>query len=344
MTVVDVSGMLYTYTSISKNSKSVNSVTVKGVNIAGVKAVLELCAKNLKANRRTVLCLDSFTEKKEKAIGGYKANRTFNPDIAVQNMIIEQYFPYFGVDVLKCNGREADDLIYSVVHSNVEEYLEIEVMTGDKDVYGCLISDKVYITGINSNTPSVDVLNYPKVVCNYDDLVPYNCILPHLTLFGKRSNNLGVLKIDKMNRQYFNDYLFFIESRGDWENASSIENLIDFLDSGKVREEHIETICERALLTYPKIEQYKIDPIAPKIDSEKLIQFLSYMRLNVAANIYGATKYLNTVPVDRNLETLMKNLYLSVKNGTMCSDLGIDPSLNSVQPATTSEFLEVDEW
>lgn len=343
VSIVDVSGMLYTYTSVANSSISKNSYTVRGVNIAGVKAVLDLCAKNARHLRRTVLCLDSFSDKRGTNTNGYKSNRKFNPEIAVQNDIIAKYFPYFGINVMRKTGREADDLIYSAVKACKENFVEIEVITGDKDIYGC-VDGTVSVVGVNSNCPSVNVENFSSVA-DSRGYVEYNCILPYLAFFGKPSNNLGVLKVDRKHKDYYESFVEFAKSNNLLEKGSDLNTLLMFIENSDMPEEHITALAERALLTYPRIDEMSILPLGPDIDTEKLIQFCSFMKFTSSAEMFGIISGLQTFSQNTELATYMKQLNISVKNGTMCADLGIDPALNQVSEFTpTSEFRGVEEW
>lgn len=340
LTIIDVSGLLYTYTSVSLIARDQSAVMVKGVNIAGVKAVLEMCASCYKQQRRVLLCLDTFTDKKNTS-SEYKANRTFVPQVAYQADIIEAYFKDFGVDVYRIKGYEADDLIYSAVLSNVNNFSDIEVVTGDKDIYGCIVAPHVRVTGVNSKSPSIDVYNYETCVDSKVD-IPYNCILPYLTLFGKQSNNLKKLKIDGMNKEYFDEFVKMVNNY-EASMGSDLSVMIDFLKSGVVREEHVEIIAERALLTYPQLIDLKLDVDGPNINADSICKFCNFFKQYTAANMYGVINYINSVEIDPSMPTMMKRIYASIKSGTKMADMGLMEGA-SMQVTGTTEFVGVDDW
>lgn len=338
--VYDVSALLYTYTCITQGKKNVKASIVKGINVSGVKAVMEMIAKAKQNNIRVVLCLDSYCDKKRES-KEYKANRVYHPEIHVQSEIIDTYFRDFGVDVIRVPGYEADDLIYSVVESNLDKFNDIEVIAGDADIYGCMISPKVHILGANSTRPSFDISEYSTCV-KAGEVIKYNCIIPYMTFFGKASNNLNKLPLDKMNSYYLEEFEKMLEKDNALPFGSRLEYMINFLNSNVVKQEHIELIAHRASLTYPKLLDKQIERKGPKPDAEKLTQFLSYFRFTNTAGIYGVMRYLDAVSVNPSMNSLMKRLYATVTTGTMMADKGLNQQ-SFVTPIinVSEEFTEV---
>ncbi len=343
LVVIDVSPILWTYTCTAGYAKSSGAITVKGVKVPGIKALLEICAKNYANNYRTVLCMDSYSELRRKN-SNYKANRTFNPVIAAQNDIVERYFKDFGVDVLKCPGWEADHLIYSVVYSNINKFREIEVITCDKDIYGVIIAPNVQIIGANSQSPTVNVANYSNVISGEIE-IPYNMILPYNTLYGKPSNTLRKLRLNGQNEKYFNQIYEMVKD--DPSKGSDLDVLVDFLSTDTVPAEHIEKIAEQAQYTYPRTKDIQIEPEGPKPIYENLLSFCAFYKQYTSADIYGFTRHLSSAPIPRELATFIKNLFITIKNGTKSVDNGLKPDTapqEIYKTGNTSEFLEVEEW
>lgn len=342
MQIIDVSSILYTYTTTSQYARDRHAVTVKGVNIAGVKAVIEMVGRAYQNNLRVVLCLDSFSDKR-KTNPEYKSNRVFHPEIAVQSEIISTYFNKFGIDVLKAPGKEADDLIYSVVHSNVNDFIEINIVTADQDIYGSVIAPHVTITGSNSKAPSIDVSNYEKCVSS-KAYVPYNCILPYIVFYGKPSNALKKLPVDGQNSYYFEKFCQMVSEKGMQADGSNVEMMVEFLDSGIVKPEHIDTITNRALLVYPKIDYIPINKISTVPDVNALCAFMSFFNQNSAAALFGLQRVYRNVPTDMSMNSLMKRLYSTVASGTMMVDRGLRPESSTPLVSLTQEFEEVEQW
>lgn len=343
--VVDVSAVLHTYTSYSISRKDTSAVTVKGVNIAGVKAIAEICAINYRDRRRVVLCLDNYDKKRGENDDGYKANRKFPPDIAAQTKIIQTYFDKFGVTVLSPTGtREADDLLYSAVISNLDRFHDIEVITGDADNYGCIEAPHVHITGVNSLSPSISVSNYSDCVSSHAN-VPYNCILPYLVFTSKRSNNLNVLPLDGKNSYYFDEFVKMLQKDEDMEHGSRVEKMIAFLESGIVAPEHVDAIVQRCMRTYPQMQNIELDCRGPALDTEVMATVLNFLRLNTAAKCYGMSGALSSAKDDPALRTLMKQLFKMVKTGVAYADAGIRYDLNRADlQISSNEFREVGDW
>lgn len=341
LTVVDVSGMLYTYTCVADKMKFKGSSHIGGVNVAGVKSIIDLCSMRYMQRRRVVLCLDSYSDKKRDS-KQYKANRKYPPQIDVQTEIISTYFKNFGVDVLQRDGLEADDLIYSTVLCNKDKFSSIEVITGDKDIYGCMVAPNISIIGVNSVTPSFDISAYESCVLKNREM-PYNCILPYLVLFGKESNNLHKLRLGGMNDEYFDKYVEYVRSKGDMSLGSDLGTWIEFLETGIINKDYLDDIVEQSLLVFPKIVNINIELQAPAIDPIKLVQFLSYFRMNEAAKGYGLLGSLNSAEIDRGMKTLMKRLYSTVTDGVKYADAGLMPEANTLN-YKTDEFLGVEDW
>lgn len=342
MQILDVSSILYTYTATSQYVRDRHAVTVKGVNVAGVKAVIEMMGRAYINNYRVVLCMDSFSDKR-KANSEYKSNRVFHPEIAVQSEIISTYFNKFGIDVLKSSGKEADDLIYSTVMSNVDDYIEMNIITADQDIYGAVIAPHVSIIGSNSRAPSITIDNYEDCVSSKTK-IPYNCVLPYIVFFGKPSNALKKLPIDNKNTEYFDKFCQYVSENNLKTHGSEVETLIAFLETGAVDSRHIDTIVERALLVYPRIDYVPINKRAEEIDVEALCSFLNFFNQPMAANLYGLQRVYQTVPIDKSMNSMMKRLYNTVSTGTIAADRGLRQESGTPLISYTNEFEEVEQW
>lgn len=348
--ILDVSNIIYVATAVSNEVQDRRVVTCKGVNIAGVTEIMQRIAMNYQFNRRTVLCLDSFSDKRAKS-SGYKANRSFHPEIAVQSEIIAQYFDKFGVNVLKKPGLEADDLIYSAVYGSYQNNVVTNIYTGDSDIYGAVVDDSINIIGTSSKTPSFNSLSYSKL-CDAHLEIPYNTILANKLFYGKPSNNVGVLKLSKPKEYYYTGYVrWMLETGKPMEQGSELGMMQEFLleclnKTNKQVEmslEEISATMDRAELVYPTIDLIEIPNSAPEIDTEALVRFLQFYSQFSACKVFGLNSLLNTMQVGKEYDTFIRRMFSIVKNGTYQADnhLGGDAYPLAKQ---TSEFMSVEEW
>lgn len=348
--ILDVSNILYVETIKSAKQRDRKVTSCRGVNIAGITEILHHIAMNWKCNRRTVLCMDSFSDKK-RVSDGYKANRVFHPEIAVQSQIIEHYFPQFGVEVLKRPGFEADDLIYSAVYGSIDEHVIINLHTGDSDIYGAVISPKVVIVGTSSITPSFNSTTYSKL-CDSHMEIPYNTILANKVFYGKPSNNIGVLKLSKPKSYYYQGYVQWLQNSeyAMWQ-GSELGTFIDFLTECldetnpyvSMTQEEIQKTLARTELIYPKIEPISIPCKAPPIDVEALLKFMQFYNQFTACKIMGLQNYYNTVPVDKEYDAFIRRMYATVQSGTFNADNHLGGDAIPLAK-TTSEFMPLEEW
>lgn len=348
--VLDVSNIIYVATAVSSSVKDKRVVTCKGVNIAGVTEIIQRVAMNYQLNRRTVLCLDSFSEKRAKS-SSYKSNRVFHPEIAVQSEIIEQYFSKFGVEVLKQPGMEADDLMYSVVYGSKDNHMVINLHTGDSDIYGAVIAPHISIIGTSSQTPSFNEASFSKL-CDSHLEIPFNTILPNKVFYGKASNAIGVLKLSKPKEYYYNGFVsWMIENKKPMQQGSELDMLKEFLrDCLSKTNKHVEMsldeineVIDRSALIYPTIKPITIPNKSPDIDVEALIRFLQFYNEFTACKMFGLNNQLNTIQVGKEYDTFIRRMLGVVKNGTYRADNHLGGDAYPIGKIT-SEFMSIEEW
>lgn len=348
--VFDVSSMLYVQTSMTGKILN-NSSIKKGVNVAGMSFVLNRIAYNYSRNIRTALAMDSFSDRKNLS-AGFKSNRVFHPEISVQADIITQYFSDFGVEVLKKPGREADDLIYSIVNSNVNNFASITVYTGDRDIYGCIIDPSVKIVGTSSTRPSLSVFNY-ETACDSKEKIVYNTVLPYTMLFGKASNALPALHASVPNKKIYSAFLDWYEKKGYNKAEASFESVfIEFacassdglIDGLVFTNSDIEMIIERLPLVYPVLDDIPLEQVGPEIDVEKLLQFLNFYQQYPATEKFGLNNFVQLVTPPTQMNTMLKRLYSTLKTGTLAADNHLSADVLPMPVNATSEFLSIEGW
>jgi len=114
----------------------------------------------------------------------YKANRTKMPDdLAEQLAYLLQIIPAFGFNILQIPGKEADDLIGSLVNIANQQGIYSIISTGDKDL-AQLVNDNVILV----NTMTDTVLDIQGVIKKFG--VKPDLIVDYLSLIGDQVDNI----------------------------------------------------------------------------------------------------------------------------------------------------------
>ena len=144
------------------------------------------------------LCFDSKSERKEED-ADYKANR--HSALATEdfdNLIkLREFFEELGFNTYKEEGKEADDLVYSVVNKYKDNFDYTVIYTPDKDV---MINIDAKVGVMRSNTfkdtyDYVNLNNYEKYLSEkFKCRVPYNSVLLYLTMVGDTVDGISGIK------------------------------------------------------------------------------------------------------------------------------------------------------
>lgn len=114
----------------------------------------------------------------------YKANRTKMPDdLAEQLAYLLQIIPALGFNILQIPGKEADDLIGSLVNIANQQGIYSIISTGDKDL-AQLVNDNVILV----NTMTDTVLDVQGVIKKFG--VTPDLIVDYLSLIGDQVDNI----------------------------------------------------------------------------------------------------------------------------------------------------------
>lgn len=119
----------------------------------------------------------------------YKAQREHKRNIEIQKELTEFILADCGFTVLAAEGYEADDIIYSLVTKFKGAYDQVNVFTGDSDLY-FLVDKNVSIRKSSSRAKDVDINNFEEATKNH---LPYNTITLSKIINGDTSDNIAGL-------------------------------------------------------------------------------------------------------------------------------------------------------
>lgn len=261
LNIFDVSSMLYAgqcakaYS--TKNDVVAESRNVEGLPIGGVRYTLRVALQKLKDDEDVLLVFDSKTDK-QRVFQDYKGNRTFNPAIMVQQLMLRDAAEKIGIPLLQEDNFEADDLVAAVVQHYVYKYSEIYIYTGDTDLAANILDEHISIKGTASIYPSIDANNYEYAI-KHGLRIQYNTILPYYAIYGKPSNNVPAIGEKSLCDKC---YLSFLEySRSANVKASRFSTIPHFaswlsyelnLEPRNLSLELIEQLYERIAYVFPR--------------------------------------------------------------------------------------------
>lgn len=209
LNIFDVSSMLYAgqcaraYS--TPNDTAAENHNVEGLPIGGVRYTLRVALQKLKDNEEVLLVFDSKTDK-QRLFADYKGNRTFNPAIMVQQLMLRDAAEKIGLPILQADNFEADDLVAAVIQKYLYNFSEIYIYTGDTDLAANIVADHVCIKGTASIYPSIDASTYEHTV-KHGVQIPYNTILPYYAIYGKPSNNVPAVAGKADCDRYYSSFL-----------------------------------------------------------------------------------------------------------------------------------------
>ncbi len=339
--IYDVSPMIYAgHYGLSKNGFAANANTFSnGLPIGGVRYLMRAAVAELCQDNDILFVFDSKTDKSE-LYDGYKATRTHNPDIFVQQQMAEDIAKSTNIPFLKQDNYEADDLIAYAVSQLKSQYNIISIVTTDMDLAANIVNDHIYIEGANSSTPTVNASNYTWVI-KKDTFIPYNAILPFYMFYGKPSNNVKPFKSKKINTELFTDFInSFKETpipQALWSNYSVFELWLNAYYPEET-EDKLE-LLNRAKYIYPRPVKESLaincKNCITSLYNEQLAFFLKTFNLEACIEMLGLQKLVSSVRTKEmfNYESTYKQ---SWQEGT----LGVDKcgtADGSLFPAALSE-------
>lgn len=350
--IFDASYLVY----VGTNSMRYNTNVKFGVNYGGLHFLCEKVFYNISIGNDVAVVFDSYTTKKLK-FEEYKANRVPNAGIRIQLEILEEWLKKIGVAVFKEEGYEADDIIKYLVDANTDYYSNIDIYSGDADVYANIIRKGITVYGCSSKSPTVDSDNY-ATVAKRGEIVPYNAILPYFLVFGKPSNNIPPLRLEATNDNMviFKDIIgFFNKQNVPNCDRSSLKNirLWQLSKIGKLSANDLQAVVKQIELVYPKttndIDRFEYAQHRRSINKDAAIEFFAIFGLKLPALNLGWNRDLeapkfNNVGVDRlkYYYNRMSSLYASESRGEihLVSDSGTDEDDDYISSMITTDSFQ----
>tara|TARA_B100000131_G_scaffold292427_1_gene306907 strand:+ start:301 stop:3009 length:2709 start_codon:yes stop_codon:yes gene_type:complete len=169
--------------------------TKEGFPTSAIFGFLNSISKILNEESPDYICIAMDSQKptfRHEMYDLYKANRKKMPDdLRLQIPEINNIIEKSGINLLKKDGYEADDIIATIAKTLKNDDLKIYIVTGDKDIMQ-LVDDKtfVYSPGNKFSTPSVYDSN--KVIDKWG--VHPNEICDLLSIMGDGSDNIPGVK------------------------------------------------------------------------------------------------------------------------------------------------------
>ncbi|ONN28005.1 DNA polymerase [Thermosipho affectus] len=136
------------------------------------------------------------SQKRKELLIEYKANRPETPKLIIEQLpYIEEFVESFGLRVLKLMGYEADDIIATLAKKFYDDFEQINIITGDKDLLQ-LVDDKIFVWRIERGITDLVLYDKSKVYEKYG-IYPYQ-FADYLSLVGDQIDNIpGVKGIGK---------------------------------------------------------------------------------------------------------------------------------------------------
>lgn len=323
--IYDVSPMIYSgHYGLSKNGYTANTNTFSnGLPIGGVRYLMRTAVAELCQDNDILFVFDSKTDKSE-LYDGYKATRTHNPDIFVQQQMVEDIARGANIPFLKRENYEADDLIAYAVSQLKSQYSIISIVTTDMDLAANIVDKHIYIEGANSSTPTVDASNYTWVI-KKDTLIPYNAILPFYMFYGKPSNNVKPFRNKKTNTELFTDFISSFKDtsvpQSLWSNYKVFELWLNAYYPEET-EDKLE-LLNRAKYIYPRQVEEPLNinckNCIASLYNERLAFFLKTFNLDTCIEMLDLQKLVSAV---RTKE--MFNYEATYKQSWQEGTLGVD--------------------
>lgn len=287
----DVSALVYAGNAATNPILESKIDFTKGLPVKGVRFALKKILGYAGRGYEVIGVFDSKTDK-SKEFPDFKAQRSYNLDVSIQKKMLEDVLSKFGIQTLREDNYEADDLIYSYIWKNYNELEECLIVAHDLDLCGALINPKIRMVGITNDSPTITVQNYQLTAKKGCEIL-YNTALPFILFLGKPSNNL---KPYKDGRLLYGNFCKWATSNGlqyyTLSYESVMKNFLKFaFGEGLITREDVVELVKRMGVVYPRItEEFSIRD--SKRDTEfiytfcrtfGLQEFLSYFKIyNVA--------------------------------------------------------------
>ena len=162
------------------------------------------------------ICFDSKSDRKEEDTE-YKADRVskLSENDFDNHRKLKEFYEKIGYNTYKIEGKEADDIVYNLVHKYKSDFDYNVIYTPDKDLMinvcdnVCVMRSSTFKAGYEE----VNIKNYEsylaeKLKCR----VPYNSILLYLSMVGDKVD--GISGIKGFGHKAFDTFVKKLDSDG----------------------------------------------------------------------------------------------------------------------------------
>lgn len=231
------------------------------------------------------ICFDSKSERKEED-AEYKANREnkLSKEDFENLDNLRKFFGDIGYNIYKEEGKEADDLVYSLVELYKDDYDLTIIYTPDKDLM-VNICDNVGVMRSNTYKGTYDVVykkNYEKYLSEkLKCTIKYNSILLYLSMVG--DNIDGIKGIKGFGPKAFDKFVGVLEAEDfDFNKLSNTEDVRNTL----LRYEDVyrgknDSALEEALKSLEMAKSRLVQIDKPKKNDSKEKRNLVYNKYNM---------------------------------------------------------------
>lgn len=284
---------------------------------------------------------------RHKSYEDYKGTRKPLPDeLRVQIPYVKKYLDVLNVKRLESVDYEADDLIASVANKFYDEFDEIVIISGDKDLLQ-LVNDKVKVLLPLRGTSEFDEYNKDNF---YEKMQIYpNQVIDFKGLVGDTSDNLPGIKGvgEKTAIKLLNEYqsLENIIANTDNLQGKMKENFVEFKDVG-LRSKELATLKNDVNLELNKEdlknEQYNYDELVSFLQE---LEFNSFLKALDKPKPSKNTEYDLVNNLDFDFSDVLKeesflNFEVVGKNYLNAEFLGFSIVTKNGKYFVTSEVLE----
>lgn len=340
LAIFDISSVVYPRTVLKSGADYWGGKTASGrdelmgLPIGGIKEVLTRTFVRLKDQIPVVWVFDSRNSRKDVSTE-YKATRTASADIHIQTEILLDLGKRLDIPCMKMDGFEADEIIYKIVDVNLEDYYNMDILTGDKgDIAGCIVKPGISLIGATTGAASIRRENYEFGVRN-GTVVKYNSILPYNVFMGKPSNNLGVLHLPSGVRSkdlYMNFLKFCKEYEILQEHMSKREHfrswVVTRFREGLITREDAQTILDREFLCFPrdipemtcKVPYYTYS----RMNEDEVSNILRLFQMNDVSRFLGIQTVITGDDATRADKAYMWRYKTLYEDGTYQVDRGLN--------------------
>ena len=293
------------------------SNTIMGLQCGGLIYLMEKVFTHLSRGSSVALAFDSAITSKKETFAEYKATRTRDMSIFVQNQMLLDFCTKMGIPVYKKDGMEADEMIFNIVRTNTVFYPTMDIYCHDADICCNILHDGIRCVGCGGD-PLINTENYPYEIFK-DTVIPYNSILPYIIIFGKKSNNIAPVRLECFtdNQTIFGDFIAYCRKNYEPSQWSDTQCALSWVlsKSSKLPKNDSKELMRRIKMIYPRkddTDKY-IVPLDCKANLKKdeVVRFLRMFGMKASAMNLGLVSEMNSL-LDNSVED--KRIIIGYKN------------------------------